>query len=470
MCLARIDLIPGSKGSGKSALYRIFVSFLPDILLKQRKVIVAHGVDNPGDPVFQVFKNQFEVLSESEFIDFWCIYMVSLAHEQFLKNPKYTEYLKECGTEIEQFKSLSVRAGIPEVTSKKTLRDILGWVLEALRRIRPAVTVETGDLKYKYGIEIAEGSKPASVSRVGADELPKLPQHVNRLKESLETILSTSGLRLWLMVDRLDELFPRRSDVESRALRSLLKVLPLFGSPAIRVKIFMRDDIIDQITQTSDGFTGLTHVTARASDTLRWSEQDILQLIVKRVYASAAVRDAFKVDSETLIANAAYREEAFYKVFPKTVYSGPNQSPTLSWIYTHAMDGRGNVTPRDVIDLLLRARQHQLDEFRSNLNGTSDYMIGPNAIVYGFRELSKRKRETFLMAEFPHFWGYIEKFIRGKTEYTEEAILDLLGIKDRKVVQSLIGIGFLREKKGTRNLVIPQLYRAGLELTQGKAT
>jgi hypothetical protein len=40
----RVDLIPGTKGSGKSALFRIFVDFLPDVLLRQRKVVVAHGI------------------------------------------------------------------------------------------------------------------------------------------------------------------------------------------------------------------------------------------------------------------------------------------------------------------------------------------------------------------------------------------------------------------------------------------
>src|SRR5437867_4505919 len=33
----RVDLVPGAKGSGKSALYRIFVDFLPDYLLQNRK-------------------------------------------------------------------------------------------------------------------------------------------------------------------------------------------------------------------------------------------------------------------------------------------------------------------------------------------------------------------------------------------------------------------------------------------------
>ena len=47
----RIDLIPGTKGSGKTALYRIFVDFLPALMLKDKKVVIAHGVQQRQDTV-----------------------------------------------------------------------------------------------------------------------------------------------------------------------------------------------------------------------------------------------------------------------------------------------------------------------------------------------------------------------------------------------------------------------------------
>src|SRR6516165_2004650 len=81
----RVDLIPGTKGSGKTALYRIFVDFLPTIMLRNKKVVIAHGVQHRQDTVFLAYKKQFDQLSESDFIDFWCIYFVSLAHEQFIR-------------------------------------------------------------------------------------------------------------------------------------------------------------------------------------------------------------------------------------------------------------------------------------------------------------------------------------------------------------------------------------------------
>ena len=91
----KVDLIPGTKGSGKSALYRIFVDFLAKSLLQGRKVVVAHGVQSHGDPVFQAYQECFEELSEDAFVDFWCIYLVSLAHEQFVKDAKFKDYIIE---------------------------------------------------------------------------------------------------------------------------------------------------------------------------------------------------------------------------------------------------------------------------------------------------------------------------------------------------------------------------------------
>jgi hypothetical protein len=125
----RVDLIPGTKGSGKSALFRIFVDFLPDALLSTRKVVVAHGVHAPGDPVFHAFVRQFEKLSEEEFVSFWCIYLVSLAHEQFIKNSRYWEYLSKSRAQINKFVEECDRAGIPNIEAKQSLKDILGWAL-----------------------------------------------------------------------------------------------------------------------------------------------------------------------------------------------------------------------------------------------------------------------------------------------------------------------------------------------------
>src|SRR6267378_4500053 len=110
----RVDLIPGTKGSGKTALYRIFVDFLPQMMLKNKKIIIAHGVQKRQDTVFLAYKKEFDQLSEADFVDFWCIYVISLAYEQFIRNARFKQLLKNCTAEISEFRKAYRDAGIPD--------------------------------------------------------------------------------------------------------------------------------------------------------------------------------------------------------------------------------------------------------------------------------------------------------------------------------------------------------------------
>lgn len=465
----RVDLVPGTKGSGKSALYRIFVDFLPELLLRDRKVVVAHGVQSHGDSVFHAFNDRFSRLSEDEFVDFWCIYLVSLAHEQFVKNQTYDRYLADCDAEVAAFRNASARARIPEVAAVKSLRDILEWALNALARLRPRPVITTPD-GYKVELGLFDNAPSQDSATIEPDEDP-LPKYIGDVKETLERLLIKADLTLWLMIDRLDEIFPRRSQLETRALRGLLRTLRIFESRQIRVKVFLRDDILEQITVGGQGFAALTHVTARQADRLAWSQDGILNLVVRRLFASDVLTDFLGIERERLVASPAYREEAFYRVFPKTVYSPPNQSETLRWIYSHTTDGRGVVTPRDVIDLLTKAKQRQQDEFQGDPTGETDVIIGSAAIRYGLEEMSKRKRDTVLKAEFEHLWPHIERLVGGKAEYGERALRQLLGRNANTTIADLVSIGLLapnRHRNDETSYAVPFLYRYGLELTQGR--
>jgi hypothetical protein len=465
----RVDLVPGTKGSGKSALFRIFVEFLPIPLLGKHKVIVAHGVQAPGDPVFNAYETQFASLSEEDFVSFWCVYLVSLAHEQFIKDPKYRTALIGASVEVDSFRRACAKAGVPEIRSKLSLRDILGWSLRVLQKWRPKLKFELPQDSGALELDLFGNPVEPSQSASAADG--SMPTYLNEITETLEGVLGRTDLSLWLMVDRLDEIFPRRSAVERTALRALLRAMKNFSSKKIRVKVFLRDDMLDHIVASDEGFTALTHVTVRQSDTLRWTRDQLLAMVVKRIFANEAMAKYLNVNRQQLDANSAYRAECFDKVFPQTVYKGPKQSRTMDWIFGHCADGRGVVTPRDVMDLLLRARQRQQDFCSADTDGESEAVIGGAAIQYGLEELSKRKRITYLQAEFPHLWPEMQKFVGGKSEFSENALRTLLGEKWKKSGDDLAAVGFFSVKKSHSGLTysIPFLYRHGMDITQGKA-
>lgn len=467
----KVDLVPGTKGSGKSALFRIFVQFLPDLLLTNRKVVVAHGVEDPGDPVFNAFREEFERLDEGDFVGFWCIYLISLAHEQFIKGPRYSSRLQNARGEVATFREACAAAHIPEVQGPKTLRSILSWTLEALKTWRPKLKYSPPGHKGSFELDLF-GSPSSPTSHASApDGREIVPRYVNDVKVALEGVLRKTELSIWLMIDRLDEVFPRRSPLERTALRGLLRAMRIFSSAEIRVKVFLRDDMLEQVVAGGDGFVALTHVTARQADTLRWTPDQLLTMIVKRLFANEQLCSYLDVDLQRINASAKYREEAFYMVFPPKVHRGQNQSTTLQWLYTWCADGRRVVTPRDVLDLLIRAKQHQQDACLGNPGGTSDHMIGQSALRYGHEELSKRKRTTYLQAEFPHLWPYVERLIKGKAQYTPTALAKLFGDGWKNVVMDLVSVGVLAETRpqGSLSYSIPFVYRKGLEVTRGRA-
>lgn len=464
LLMDRVDLIPGTKGSGKSALYRIFVEFLPDSLLKQKKIVIAHGVSHHGDSVFHAFKDKFEKLSEDDFVDFWCIYFISLAHEQFIKNDIYREYTKDCKEEIAVFRKACEAANIPEIVGIKSLKDILGWCLNSLQSVvKPKITYKPDTNEWQATLFGEPTDKKISAQK----HTNILPMYVADIKVGLEKILEKSKLNIWLMIDRLDEIFPRRSELEKRALRGLLRTTRFFASSQIRIKIFLRDDIFSNIVKTKNGFTALTHITSRKADILKWEEGQMLDLILRRMLSSQLLKNYLQVDNERFEVSATYRQKIFFKIFPDAVHKGERQSNSMRWIYTHSQDGNGVVTPRDIIYLITKAKQKQQDLFMANSEGTSNYIIDSQAILYGHEELSRQKRTTFLEAEFPHLWEYIEKLVGGKTQYTEGTIKKLFGKNWEKILNDLISIGVLSKNKDIYN--IPFLYRKSLEAIQGCA-
>jgi len=462
----KVDLIPGTKGSGKSALFRIFADFLPDFLLQSRKVVIAHGVQKHGDNVFHAFKEQFDELSEDEFVGFWCIYLTSLAHEQFIKSDVFAKHLSGANSEIQEFRKACERANIPEIKAKKTLRDVLAWSLNVLKKWAPHLKYKLPEEAGTIELDLFGKALPAQQLET-KNTIAEAPHFATDIKEKLESVLTKSNLSIWLMIDRLDEVFPRRSPLETRALRGLLRTMRVFISDRIRVKVFLRDDMLEQVVSGNEGFTALTHVTARKADTLRWSEETILAMLTKRLFATQAMRAIFNVELAPLKVSPSYQKQSFYKVFPPTVHSGEKQSSTLHWIYTHTSDAKGVVTPRDVLDLISKAKQYQLSECSQSITSSYDYLIGSKAIQYGLGELSRDKRDKYLKAEFPHLWPQIEKFEGGKTEYGIAQIQKILGSNWKAVVNDLMSIGVIgKHMRGSQvTYRFPYLYRKGLNLT-----
>jgi len=451
----RVDIIRGTKGSGKSALYRIFTKFLADLMLENYQVIIVKAEDTTGDPIFLKFKPQFEQLDEVDFQNFWRIYFLSLIESQILSQAKYQSAFASAESEIKDFRKQAKENGFPIIDKTFSPQGIIGWVLSKIPKPK------------SIGTKVGEVETTLELDTASVQQEERVPLFVSSLHDALVRALVKCKLSLWLMVDRLDEVFPRRSEVERKALRGLLRTTTAFRDSRLRIKIFLRDDIFDSITDVSGGFPALTHVVSRCSDTLKWNKDQILHLIVNRIYASRTLTKYFSIDKDALQTNPEHRSKAFYAIFPYKLRRGINQSDTLDWIYKHCEDANGVVTPRDVIDLINFAKRHQQDAFQAHKTEMPS-LLSSVSILYGHQRMSEKKRETYLKAEFDHFWKFIERFENRRAEYDERAMRSILGSDWRKVAQDLRSIGFIRFNPRSETYTVPFVYRHCLRIRQGR--
>ena len=460
----RVDLIVGPKGSGKSAIFRFVVdstSMMPDRL-------IAHGVEASGDDVMRAHQSLgLEGLSEDDFVDYWCVYLLSLARAQALGRQARSVKLND-SDRLRSFLADYQKAGLPTLDTKRNLRESLeAWAKRI--RIRPLVRYQstTGSLDFSFEGALDETINPPTSSE--RRTATPIPASVGRLMRALDELLGRSNLSLWLMVDRLDEVFPRRSPLEARALRALLRALSVFNFDNIRVKVFLRADILDEITAAPAGFTNLDHITSNQRILGGWTQEDVLVLVVKRFFAQADISNFFKVDRNRLDGDATYRKACFGLLFPPTLAMQGKPRATLKWIHENLMDGNRVVTPRDVVDFLQFARQRQLTDLTHDWTGVADTLIGADAIRQAYRDVSDLKRRTLLSAEFPHLWVHIQKFIGQGHKWEEARIRRELGRDADGIIPRLVHVGVLqrqRTKTGNVHYVFPPLYRAGLELVQ----
>jgi hypothetical protein len=286
----RIDIIKGIKGSGKTAIYRLF-NILKNYLQENKKIFCIFGIEPTGDPIFRYYQNEFAEFSEIEFENFWNIYFVSLIYNAIYTNDTLKLVLKADLSEIEKIVS---ELGLKISKNGISIKESIGIIQKIF-----------GNKSLKIGISSEIDPASASITSITPlielnpiqkEDISKKPLYVANFRERLSEILENHGIRIWLMFDRLDEVFPHRSEVEKKGLRGLLKTSYNISNPNLRIKIFLREDIIGYLA--ADGFTALTHVTDRCSSTMSWSKDDLIYLIIKRVSFMAYCNDFFQIDKE----------------------------------------------------------------------------------------------------------------------------------------------------------------------------
>jgi hypothetical protein len=279
----------------------------------------------------------------------------------------------------------------------------------------------------------------------------------------LDASLRESNLTVWVALDRLDEAFQGFPKIEIPALRALLRTyLDLREVSNLSLKLFLRKDLFRKVI--AGGFVNLTHVNARKVEIV-WQDEDLKHLLIARV------KDSENVVMELQLKKLT-NDEAFAKLFPDKIFQAKKQSTTWNWIMSRIRDGNGVIAPRNLVDLVEKARA---DQVQADLRSPREYgdgipLITPECVRTAHKLLSKERVEDTLLSESAELAPLLEKFRHKKAEYSLAALCALLAVGEdegRSEVKRLREIGFLEEVGSSYK--IPMLYREGFGITQGKA-
>ncbi len=455
-----VDIVYGSKGSGKSALYF-------ELQNRQRQLNERHitlvAAENPrGNTVFHGLVED-PPTSEHEFIYLWKLYFLSLAARILREQRIPGELSDKVTSELECAGLLPRDNDLPAL-----LRSVIDY-------IRPSLHLEAAEGGIK--LDPHTGLPSGLTGKITFRE----PSRANREKGlvSVDSLLAACDKALrdaastvWLALDRLDVAFADSQTLEANALRALFRVYrDMAGFDNIRLKIFLRNDIWERITV--GGFREGSHFIRTI--TIQWDESTLLNLAIRRILKNDSIRERYDVEERNVLADFVAQEGLFYRIFPQQIEAGARKPQTFKWMLSRTSDGTGRTAPRELIHLLSAARDEQLR--RLEIGGDEpqgELLFTARAIKDALPLVSNERINQTLFAEYPETREWLIRLRGDHTHQTIDSLSRIWNIdaaEAQKRASTLVDIGFFEQPTSAIPPIyrVPALYRSALNLVQGAA-
>src|SRR5215471_6810129 len=454
-----IDVIRGEKGAGKSAIYSLLMSKVDDFF--DRNILLVAAERPRGTPVFKDLVAD-PPASELEFVGMWKLYILTLIAQRMREYAMTGEAARRVYSALEG-------AGLLE--PEFDLSGALRLVLDYARRVVRAESVEGGfTLDPNTGMPAFSGK--ITFREPGVDLRQRGFLSVDGLLASANSALTNAGYQLWVLLDRLDVAFAETNELERNALRALFRVYrDMSGHDAIKLKIFLRTDIWERITDA--GFREASHITKFV--VLQWASPSLLNLVVRRLLKNDHIVQAFGIDRDGVLRDFSAQRELFYRFFPLQVEQGTRKPSTFDWMVSRCADGTVKTAPRELIHLLISIREKEIELLERGEEAPPDeHLFDRSVFKEALPTVSEARLVQTLYAEHPDLRELISRLSGEKTEQTLEslcAIWELNPNEASQKAQKLIEIGFF-QPRGSRDqptFWVPFLYRDGLKMSQGLA-
>lgn len=456
-----VDVIYGSKGSGKSAIYALIDKRQSDLF--DRKILIKGAENVRGNTAFK------EVLgdpppSERSFIELWKLYFLIISASTLREYGISDEKSQALTSALEKAQLLPEAASLGQIF-QRAKRLIWSYVFPDRESVEWTLSLDPVTQMPIVSRKVSLG-QPAQPEDVRTDlPLDELVGYVN-------DALAAQDYSLWVLFDRLDVAFNDTPDLERNALRALFRVYNDFKAyDRLKLKIFVRDDIWERITE--GGFAEASHITR--TTTITWTYESLLNLFTRRLLVNEGFCSAYGINASEVEDEFDKQTALVESIFPDKVETGNNPN-TFRWMVNRVQDGSGKSAPRELIHMSEMIRQQQVSRLERGEDDTSDSALFERAVFKpALREVSKVRYEQTFKAENPSLAPYTEKFRDQKTEQTLNTLSTLWGTTEEEtisLVERLIKSGFFEKRtvKDETTFWVPFIYRDALEMVQGRAT
>lgn len=455
------DIIYGAKGSGKSALYTSLTNDIDKLF--DENILVSLAENPTGNTAFSNLKHD-PPTSETEFIRLWKLYFLVITVSVF------DEY------SIDDSSSKKVRNILRDcnlIPAQNRLSSFLKACFDFIKSFRNGKEIST-TAEFDSTTGMYSGQKfSLSFGEPTKNDFERGLVPIEYVYELLQDSLKKNGIKLWILIDRLDVAFIESEDLEANALRALFKTyLDLSKYTEIKIKIFLRDDIWKGIT--GEGFREASHITKFQN--LTWTRESLLNLLIRRILDNVEVVSHFKINREEVLSDISKQEELFYRLFPEQIDVGQRKSRTIEWILSRIKDGKGINTPRELIQFFSHGRTIELKKLENGINElVNENILSRQSIKEAVGALSKQRVEQTIYAEYPKVKARMEALRGDKAEHNLETLAakwNLSVAESGNIAKDLenIGVFELRGDLQNQRYRIPFLYRPYLEIIQGSAT
>jgi len=346
----RVCLVTGRKGTGKTALYFLFLkhfTFAQELTdrLNHITVLSGHGMLSPGHPTESEFDFIRSDLSDSQtsWLGFWssyALFRIMTDHGQSLISLRKDNY--------------------------KPLKDGFN-------------TVKNLQFSSEHQDLLLQWSQSRELKPLIFDALKDINNHLKKQDQ-----------KIWLLYDNLDQDLAEANNLRNDALTGLFKLVQELDAKELtnlRIKIFLREDIWERLI-----FDNRSHLRGRLIR-LEWKRIDLLRFAYRQVIQSekfkalvgqvGPIPDPDSATEETLV-------EALKILWGDRIRLGSRGKYLYRWVYDRLSDTSGATYPHSLVVLLAEAKRLEL-QHKDDSKFQADRLFRSRFMALALEEASRAR-------------------------------------------------------------------------------